>query len=70
MTGPLDEETTGTVNSVAQALLQGIGLPQQDELETISSRDYVKHWYYADNDVLQEQLVQALGLTEVAVQVS
>jgi hypothetical protein len=45
----------------------GHGLPE-GEVETLIERDYVKHWYHAQNDVEERALVDGLGLTEMAAQ--
>jgi len=41
-----------------------IEVPAED-VETISKRDYVKHWFRAEADALEDGLVRELGLTEV-----
>ena len=46
-------------------VLSAHGLPEELE-ETITARDYVKHWFYADNDDLEARLIQELNLTEMA----
>ena len=40
------------------------GIPEQ-QVELISERDYVKHWFRAECDALEDGLVASLGLTEV-----
>lgn len=45
----------------------GHGLPAQLP-QTIAERDYVKHWFHADNDALEAGFLQELELTEVPPQ--
>jgi len=40
----------------------------EDEAQTIADRDYVKHWYHAENDALEAELIARLRLTEVRPQ--
>ena len=49
---------------VFRDVLMGFGLEERD-LHTLLDRDYVKHWYYAENDAQEVGLVEALGLVEV-----
>jgi hypothetical protein len=44
--------------------LADAGVPA-DDVVTMADRDYVKHWYHAENDVLEDRLIAALRLTEV-----
>lgn len=48
-------------------VLEGFGLPAQ-KVETLQERDYVKHWFHAECDALEDALVAGLGLVEVAPQ--
>ena len=43
----------------AQGVLQG-------EVQTISDRDYVKHWFHAPNDAAEQALIDELGLVPMA----
>jgi len=47
--------------------LASLGVPE-DEAQTLAERDYVKHWYHAENDALEAELVVRLRLTEVRPQ--
>ena len=40
----------------------------EEATETLAQRDFVKHWYHADNDAQQDGLIAALQLTEMAPQ--
>jgi hypothetical protein len=40
----------------------------EGEVETLIERDYVKHWYHAENDVDERAFIDGLGLTEMAPQ--
>lgn len=44
------------------------GLEEQTELVTLEGRDYVRHWFRAEADEAEQQLIQGLQLTEVPVQ--
>jgi len=44
--------------------LDACGVPVR-EVPTMADRDYVKHWFHAENDALEDALVARLGLTEV-----
>ncbi len=44
--------------------LTALGIPEED-VDTISDRDYVKHWFHATNDALEAGLIASLGLAEV-----
>lgn len=44
--------------------LSAAGVPEEEH-PTMSDRDYVKHWFHAPNDALEDQLLATLGLTEV-----
>ncbi len=41
---------------------------QERSVETMASKDYVKHWFYAENDALEERLIEMLGLVSVPEQ--
>ncbi len=45
--------------------LDAIGIPERDA-PTMAKRDYVKHWFHAEHDALEDRLVRELGLTVVA----
>lgn len=47
--------------------LASSGIPAED-VETIADRDYVKHWFHAEADPLEDQLLRALRLVEVPPQ--
>lgn len=47
--------------------LAAAGVPE-NEAQTMAERDYVKHWYHAENDALEAELVARLRLTEVRPQ--
>ena len=44
--------------------LSALGIPEV-ELTTFAQRDYVKHWYHAENDALVPRLVSLLQLTHI-----
>jgi hypothetical protein len=44
--------------------LEGLGVPDR-ESPTLAGRDYVKHWFHAEHDAEEDQLVKGLGLTHV-----
>lgn len=44
--------------------LERVGVPDVHH-PTMADRDYVKHWFHGSNDAVEEQLMQALALTEV-----
>lgn len=44
--------------------LTALGLPEHD-VDTMRDRDYVKHWFRAECDAIERQLLTQLGLTEV-----
>lgn len=48
-----------------RAICHGYGLSQGD-MVTIADRDYVKHWYHAENDALEAGLIEGLGLQETS----
>lgn len=48
-------------------ILQALDL-REVEVETLADRDYVKHWFHAGADPLEDRLIRDLGLTEVAPQ--
>jgi hypothetical protein len=41
--------------------LAGAGVPAED-VGTMTDRDYVKHWFRAEADALEDELVRSLGL--------
>jgi hypothetical protein len=45
-------------------VLQRTGI-REGKVETLQDRDYVKHWFHAECDLLEDRLVADLGLTEV-----
>lgn len=47
-------------------VLLASGLPEGDSIQTMADRDYVKHWFHADNDAREAALIAELRLTEVA----
>jgi hypothetical protein len=47
--------------------LAAAGVPE-DEAQTLNERDYVKHWYHAENDAQEAEFVARLRLTEVRPQ--
>ena len=47
--------------------LAAAGVPE-DDAQTLAERDYVKHWYHAENDALEAELIARLRLTEVRPQ--
>lgn len=46
-------------------VLLGFGLPE-GEFEALVDRDYVRHWYHAECDVLERALIDGLGLVEIS----
>jgi hypothetical protein len=48
-------------------VLTSAGVPDEDVV-TMADRDYVKHWFRAEADELELQLIQRLRLTEVKAQ--
>ena len=48
-------------------VLEGLGL-SEGKPQTMVDRDYVKHWYHAENDAVEAALIQRLGLTEMRPQ--
>lgn len=44
--------------------VQAAGVPGRDVV-TMAERDYVKHWFHAENDALEDALIASLRLTEV-----
>lgn len=44
--------------------LDGEGIPEA-QLQNLSERDYVKHWFHAECDTQEDALIAALGLQEV-----
>ncbi len=44
----------------------GYGLAEDREIETMGDRDYVKHWFHAENDALEAGLIAGLELQETA----
>ena len=48
-------------------VLAANGVPAED-VDTVSDRDYVKHWFHAANDALEDQLIRGLRLAEVPPQ--
>jgi hypothetical protein len=46
-------------------VLAAQGVPA-DDVETLTDRDYVKHWFRAEADAAEDALIAALRLTEVA----
>lgn len=44
------------------------GLVESQELTTLEDRDYVRHWFRAEADALEEAFIANLQLTEVPVQ--
>lgn len=50
---------------VVEDVLRGAGLT--DDLgQTITDRDYAKHWFHAENDAVEDALIRELRLAEVA----
>ncbi len=47
--------------------LQAADVPE-DGAQTLAERDYVKHWYHAENDALEAEMIARLRLTEVRPQ--
>lgn len=45
--------------------LDAVGLPER-QVPIMADRDYVKHWFHASNDPLEDALIAALGLTPIA----
>lgn len=45
--------------------LEACGLPEDDDLETMLERDYVKHWYHPEHDAEEQALAESLRLVEV-----
>jgi hypothetical protein len=41
------------------------GLPE-GAVQTLLERDYVKHWYHAENDLEERAFIDGLGLTEMS----
>ncbi len=46
--------------------LDGLGVPDK-ETPNLAGRDYVKHWFHAEHDVEEDQLIRSLALTVVPV---
>ena len=44
--------------------LAATGVPAED-VETVAERDYVKHWFHAEADALEEAFVRTLRLVQV-----
>lgn len=44
--------------------LDACGVPVR-QVPTMADRDYVKHWFHAENDALEDAFVARLGLTEI-----
>lgn len=44
--------------------LDACGLPLR-HVPTLAERDYVKHWFHASNDAIEDAFLARLGLTEV-----
>jgi hypothetical protein len=47
--------------------LQRVGV-EEVEIETLLERDYVRHWFVASCDEVEQQMIRSLNLTEVAPQ--
>lgn len=39
---------------------------EERPIVTLHDRDYVKHWYHAENDALEDRFIERLGLVEMA----
>ena len=50
---------------VFRDVLHAVGVGEA-EVETLLDRDYVKHWFRAEYDAVEQRMIQALNLTEVA----
>ena len=48
-------------------VLEAEGIPESGD-QTLAERDYVKHWFHAENDALEADLMARLRLTEVRPQ--
>jgi len=52
---------------VFRDVLSAEGVPESEE-QTLAERDYVKHWFHAEHDEQEVDLIARLGLTRVRAQ--
>jgi hypothetical protein len=50
---------------VFRDVMAGADIPEAS-VPTLADRDYVKHWFHAENDVFEDDFKRRLGLVEVA----